>query len=288
MATLFRERYAVCQVAGAYGLQSASGMFCQPSKRRNCRDYGKMPPYLSSLIEKYLTQLKSPGKGQVENGKPSLSPIILNPGGPGGSGVQLVLGLGSTIQQMLGEEYDVVSFDPRGVGYTTPTADCFSFPPAGTDVDEDDIAQGQFNRLEFAISNEAVGLVNSSDVALTKLDNAARSVAQMCKEKDALKGKNSILRHLDTPNVARDMVSIIDAWDVWRDTLLNQDEILHEEIAEIEEGQANMKHKLVYAGFSYGETRSYRLDEIMLTSARYPPRSNICSHVPRPSRPSHP
>lgn len=71
--------------------------------------------------------------------------------------------------------------DPRGVGWTTPVADCYSFPsPNSRDIDENDVAQGQFNRLEFALSNEAVGLVNSSDVALTKLDGATRAVAQLC------------------------------------------------------------------------------------------------------------
>ncbi len=56
--------------------------------------------------------------------------LVFNPGGPGGSGVlgplALSLGLGET---RIGEAFDLVGFDPRGVGVTTP-ADCYS--PDGT------------------------------------------------------------------------------------------------------------------------------------------------------------
>jgi hypothetical protein len=34
-------------------------------------------------------------------------------GGPGGSGVMLVAGLGDALQQAIGEEFDILGFDPR-------------------------------------------------------------------------------------------------------------------------------------------------------------------------------
>jgi hypothetical protein len=40
-------------------------------------------------------------------------PILVNPGGPGGSGVEQVLSLGTVFQQLFGKEYDIVGFDPR-------------------------------------------------------------------------------------------------------------------------------------------------------------------------------
>jgi hypothetical protein len=40
-------------------------------------------------------------------------PILVNPGGPGGSGVEHVLSLGTAFQQLFGKEYDIVGFDPR-------------------------------------------------------------------------------------------------------------------------------------------------------------------------------
>ena len=41
-------------------------------------------------------------------------PILINPGGPGGSGVDFALGLGSLFQTLIGADFDIISFDPRG------------------------------------------------------------------------------------------------------------------------------------------------------------------------------
>jgi pimeloyl-ACP methyl ester carboxylesterase len=51
--------------------------------------------------------------------------ILLNPGGPGGSGVTF---LTSSLDQLLdrfGMENNLVSFDPRGVAYSGPSVSCF-------------------------------------------------------------------------------------------------------------------------------------------------------------------
>ena len=41
-------------------------------------------------------------------------PILINPGGPGGSGIDLALELGSLPQTFIGAEFDIIGFDPRG------------------------------------------------------------------------------------------------------------------------------------------------------------------------------
>ena len=47
--------------------------------------------------------------------------IFVNPGGPGGSGVELVLdGFGEALRDNLGGRFDVVGFDPRGIGASDP------------------------------------------------------------------------------------------------------------------------------------------------------------------------
>jgi hypothetical protein len=42
-------------------------------------------------------------------------PILVNPGGPGGSGVDLVLKAGPLLSTILGPGFDIIGFDPRGM-----------------------------------------------------------------------------------------------------------------------------------------------------------------------------
>ena len=49
-------------------------------------------------------------------------PILINPGGPGGSGVEVVRLAGKTLSTILGPQFDIVGFDPRGT---------FFYPPSG-------------------------------------------------------------------------------------------------------------------------------------------------------------
>jgi pimeloyl-ACP methyl ester carboxylesterase len=41
-------------------------------------------------------------------------PIFTNPGGPGGSGIYQMKNRGRKIQAVVGKNYDIISFDPRG------------------------------------------------------------------------------------------------------------------------------------------------------------------------------
>lgn len=54
--------------------------------------------------------------------------LIVNPGGPGGSGVTHAIRNGHYMQNMVDGEkhFEILSFDPRGVAHSTPTADCYS------------------------------------------------------------------------------------------------------------------------------------------------------------------
>ncbi|EKM51090.1 uncharacterized protein PHACADRAFT_263055 [Phanerochaete carnosa HHB-10118-sp] len=57
-----------------------------------------------------------------------LGSILFNPGGPGDSGVDFVLEFEPYFRAIIGPQYDLVGFDPRGVGETTPALSIFNSP----------------------------------------------------------------------------------------------------------------------------------------------------------------
>ncbi|MFM7068504.1 MAG: alpha/beta hydrolase [Actinomycetes bacterium] len=46
--------------------------------------------------------------------------LVMNPGGPGGSGIEFLAGIASQMPEQLQQRFDLVSFDPRGVGASSP------------------------------------------------------------------------------------------------------------------------------------------------------------------------
>lgn len=72
--------------------------------------------------------------------------VLLNPGGPGGSGIDFVKRKGAQLRTALGDDFHLVSFDPRGIGASRPQAVCFpdaktrrTHQPRLDAVDEHDI-----------------------------------------------------------------------------------------------------------------------------------------------------
>lgn len=60
--------------------------------------------------------LRSPATDQANR----LGSLVVNPGGPGASGVEYAARADSIVTPRLREFYDIVGFDPRGVGQSTP------------------------------------------------------------------------------------------------------------------------------------------------------------------------
>ncbi len=65
--------------------------------------------------------LRRPATGK----KGRLGALVLNPGGPGGSGIDYARAADSAVGDSVHARYDVVGFDPRGVGRSTPI-DCMN------------------------------------------------------------------------------------------------------------------------------------------------------------------
>ncbi|MGW6984585.1 alpha/beta hydrolase [Streptomyces sp. NPDC054932] len=123
-------------------------------------------------IDLAISRLKS------ENPAKRHGAMLLNPGGPGGSGLDLPLLMNEAMPKDVREQYDLIGFDPRGVGASSPIT-C-----GLTDAEQN------FDR---AYRPESFG----SDVTW------ARTVADKCREK-----AGSVLPYITTRNTARDMDTI--------------------------------------------------------------------------------
>ncbi|KAH7394211.1 TAP-like protein-domain-containing protein [Phaeosphaeria sp. MPI-PUGE-AT-0046c] len=63
-------------------------------------------------------------KQAAQSSSSSAEDILINPGGPGGSGVDFLLAEGSMLSQLM-PQYNIVGFDPRGVNNSGPALTCF-------------------------------------------------------------------------------------------------------------------------------------------------------------------
>ena len=62
-----------------------------------------------------IAVLKAPARGSASKGA-----LVVNPGGPGGSGVDYAAAADNIVSPAVRKSYDIVGFDPRGVGRSSP------------------------------------------------------------------------------------------------------------------------------------------------------------------------
>ncbi|TFK84554.1 alpha/beta-hydrolase [Polyporus arcularius HHB13444] len=134
--------------------------------------------------------------------------VLFNPGGPGGSGLAFLNDNKDLFLRLTGGVYDVLGWDPRGVGNVTVPGDTFCF-------DNREEYEALFNGTVELTGIEEIGnFANDSDVQAL-LDQASalqqkyEEVGQRCL--NSPNGK--YLRYLGTAATVRDMVSIADALD---------------------------------------------------------------------------
>jgi pimeloyl-ACP methyl ester carboxylesterase len=114
------------------------------------------------------------GKGDERIGS-----LLINPGGPGASGVEYTRGARASLSEDLLDRYDVIGFDPRGVGESAPV-DCVTDP-----------------QLDVFIAMDG----SPDDAAeVDQLDGESRRFAAGCESRSG-----PLLPHVSTPDAARDM-----------------------------------------------------------------------------------
>ncbi|KAI8952629.1 alpha/beta-hydrolase [Xylaria longipes] len=119
-------------------------------------------------------------------GRHATQNLLLNPGGPGGSGIWFMHRLGEQLNTIVGEDFHLVAFDPRGVNGSRPLAICYP----------DD----ETRRALGSVRDQRV-LEDSAEVYAW-----SKNYVRACAETMGEHGK-----YLNTPQTAADMNSILDA-----------------------------------------------------------------------------
>ncbi|KAL1651313.1 hypothetical protein SLS58_000652 [Diplodia intermedia] len=186
-------------------------------------------------------------------------PVLLNPGGPGGSGVDLVTARGLAIQTLIdspvdpaseapenstSKYFDVVGFDPRGIGRTTPGAHCF---------------RSAAIRESWNLRLDSQGILGSSDAVLGRRWSMVNALGASCAGRH---DEGDVKHYVTTASVARDMLEVAELFGQYREAetwrILTEDAI---EMCEARGVCASLQlpeiyvpgtEKLQYWGFSYG------------------------------------
>lgn len=142
--------------------------------------------------------------------------VLVNPGGPGGSSVAMVLSDHAAIEAKIGTNYSLVGIDPRGVNNSEPASDCFVGYPFQT---------------RNAFLSDALGLADvTSEAVLKRQHQSALAYGKWC---TGMYSVNGTAGYANTVATAQDMLRYI-------------------ELRAQDRGQPSQDAKLWYYGISYG------------------------------------
>jgi len=122
-----------------------------------------------------LALIRFPATGE------KIGSLIINPGGPGESGIEAAASLVEGLAPEVRQRFDLVGFDPRGVGASTPALWCNS------DADNDKL--------------RADPMVDYSPGGVERIEGLTKEFVQRCVDKMG----NDFLANIGTASVAKDL-----------------------------------------------------------------------------------
>ncbi|KAH8102145.1 hypothetical protein BXZ70DRAFT_55785 [Cristinia sonorae] len=148
--------------------------------------------------------------------QPSKGAILFNPGGPGVSGKSFITRYGYLLQTLVGNDYDIVGFDPRGVGDSEPKIQCFTnYAPGGEHTTKPCYTHGTFayntvldRGYEFPLN------VSQEELRQVLLPQQRRLYALLKTEMEVCaRVMGEELPYVGTTTVARDVAAIAERLD---------------------------------------------------------------------------
>ncbi|KXH49675.1 hypothetical protein CNYM01_01529 [Colletotrichum nymphaeae SA-01] len=145
-----------------------------------------------SLGRASVPLLKIPAAAESPDG-PYRGAILINPGGPGASGIELARYNGTTVQAAAGSNFDIIGFDPRGVGISEPRPNC----SAGISIGKNSTLSGR----------DAPRVV---DGYYQQFIDFGKELGEKCQAQAGADTEAG--PHMTTAVTARDMLSIVEAF----------------------------------------------------------------------------
>ncbi|KAI9044047.1 alpha/beta hydrolase [Aspergillus affinis] len=142
--------------------------------------------------------------------------LLINPGGPGVSGVDTIMEYGPSLGEIVNYQHHIVGFDPRSVRQSGPRVDCWPDHPE---------RRAQFEKIYYSETS------NATSSSLGNQYAAAELYGKACTS--TVGGSHGNASYISTPAVARDMLTYVEA----------------EQVAA---GKPKEEGKLMFYGLSYG------------------------------------
>jgi pimeloyl-ACP methyl ester carboxylesterase len=168
-------------------------------------------------------------------------PLLVNPGGPGGSGLTLAGFVASSLPKAVAAQYDVIGFDPRGVGKSEPALNCRPghFDPVRPDSLPATPAAEEANLARAKSFAGACGVKYADVLPYIDTVSTARDLdlirAALGAERINYFGYSygtylgAVYARLHPDRVRRLVLdSVVDPTAVWHDANLNQDHVFND------------------------------------------------------------